>query len=187
MAKTDLPCLDRWRLVADADDELGIAGEIDGRPDGGAFASYFQPDVVVLRDGRRLRLGMPHPDTAGEPWAWPEGYHDRRRERLTAVLKALGRGEGPSAAEIAAAPLLDAWQQTSSNEGMTVLVGVVSGHPRLLDGPVTTSPLLLLDVERGFARTVSRWYRIGRSLSDYLRDSQPAADEDPSPPAQRTS
>ena len=177
MSKTNLPCLERWRLVCDADNELGIAGEIDSRPDGGGFAEHIEPDVVILRDGRRLQLGAPHPDTAGDPWALPEGYQDRRREQFVAALKSLGRGEGPTADEIAAAPLLDGWHRTESYEGATVLVGFVSGHPRLRDGTITTSPLVWLDVERGLARTVSRWYRIGRSLSDYLEHEEPAVDK----------
>jgi hypothetical protein len=48
-----------------------------------------------------------------------------------------------------------------------VLQGVVTGHPRLKEGAlVATSPLLWLAADRGAARTVSRFYRLGVPLED---------------------
>jgi len=44
----------------------------------------------------------------------------------------------------------------------TCLVGRVTGHPLLGDRPqIRTSPLFLLDAEQGWARTWSRFYRLG--------------------------
>ena len=44
------------------------------------------------------------------------------------------------------------------------LSGVVHGHPRLQDGhEVVTSQLFYLDPQLGLARTMNRWYRLGRS------------------------
>ncbi len=40
------------------------------------------------------------------------------------------------------------------------LIGTVSGHPRLPDGPIRTSVLLAYDPDRGYARTFSRFYRL---------------------------
>ncbi|OYU77440.1 MAG: hypothetical protein CFE32_05680 [Alphaproteobacteria bacterium PA3] len=42
------------------------------------------------------------------------------------------------------------------------LIGTVTGHPRLSDGrPIVTSNVVVLNVDAGLARTMSRWYRLG--------------------------
>ncbi|MHC2574967.1 hypothetical protein [Rhizobium leguminosarum] len=42
------------------------------------------------------------------------------------------------------------------------LIGVPTGHPKIGDGkPAYSSELFYLDKERGIARTLSRWYRLG--------------------------
>lgn len=44
------------------------------------------------------------------------------------------------------------------------LSGVVHGHPRLQNGhEIVTSQLFYLDPQLGLARTMNRWYRLGRS------------------------
>ena len=167
----DLPSLDVWRLVTDDRDELTISGLVDGLPDGGLLSSTREPPsgIVTLRDGRRLRLGQPHPEVASSPWAMPEGYHTRLLQRCRAAMERLAVGEGPTVAEIESAPLLDAWCPQPGESGRLVLFGRVTGHPRLMDGDlITTSPLLWLDEDRRLARTVSRWYRLGTSLTEYL-------------------
>ncbi|MBB3411903.1 hypothetical protein FHT87_005870 [Rhizobium sp. BK316] len=44
------------------------------------------------------------------------------------------------------------------------LMGVMSGHPSIKDGPGVTSELFFLDRERKLARTLSRWYRFDDGL-----------------------
>jgi hypothetical protein len=39
-------------------------------------------------------------------------------------------------------------------------MGYVSGHPRLAPGPIVTSRLIALNRQDGWARTLSRWYRL---------------------------
>jgi len=46
------------------------------------------------------------------------------------------------------------------------LVGIVLGHPLLRDGEIWTSELLTYDPERGYARTLSRFYRLESPSSD---------------------
>lgn len=57
------------------------------------------------------------------------------------------------------APLLDQWMITYRLE--PALVGMVRGHPIRADGLVLTSGLFFLDRQQGFARTLSRYYRLG--------------------------
>ncbi len=49
-----------------------------------------------------------------------------------------------------------------------VLIGIVQGHPRLPDGPVVTSNLEWVDLDKGWAATRNRLYRLGKrgSVSD---------------------
>ena len=44
------------------------------------------------------------------------------------------------------------------------LIGNVTGHPSLGNGATATSELFYIDTERGYARTLSRWYRLGTPI-----------------------
>lgn len=74
---------------------------------------------------------------------------------------------GPSRAELQKAPVLMQWSLAQG--GMPVLVGIVNGHPRLGPGPIRTSPVFHVSDDRTWARTLSRWYRLGTPASELLR------------------
>ncbi|WP_147393083.1 DUF6634 family protein [Paracoccus siganidrum] len=80
---------------------------------------------------------------------------------------------GPPRAELATAPILQHWQTFRTLHGSVVLAGCVSGHPVLRDGPICTSGLLSLCPAGGWARTVSRWYRLGTPVSAGTPDETP--------------
>lgn len=67
----------------------------------------------------------------------------------------------PDEDELRNAPLLDDWYLYPRGR-VNVLVGKVTGHPRVPDGPVTTSAVVAHDTEIGWARTRNRAYRLGR-------------------------
>lgn len=83
-------------------------------------------------------------------------------ERLVTDLKAIRDGEAPTARELAAAPILDRYHHTLGTVPM--LVGQATGHPRLpgMGRPIHTSQLWVYGNDVGWARTYSRWYRLGR-------------------------
>lgn len=60
------------------------------------------------------------------------------------------------------------------------LVGKPVGHPSIADGkPAYSSELFYLDQERGIARTMSRWYRLGTRVDpeyweERLRETGPS-------------
>jgi hypothetical protein len=60
------------------------------------------------------------------------------------------------------APVLNNWIRTSRNA--TCLAGEVSDHPNLPGNGrlIITSDLCVIAEELGYARTISRWYRLGR-------------------------
>jgi len=60
------------------------------------------------------------------------------------------------------APVLTNWIRTSRHA--TCLAGEVADHPRLPGNGrrIITSDLCVIYEELGYARTISRWYRLGR-------------------------
>ncbi|ADO44322.1 ATP-dependent Lon protease (plasmid) [Ketogulonicigenium vulgare Y25] len=87
------------------------------------------------------------------------------REWFDKVLRAIAAAEaGPSEADLAHAPLLSDWKAAISPGGHVMLWGEVSDHPLLGNASIHTSQLIAIDPEAGWARTASRWYRLGRSI-----------------------
>ena len=81
------------------------------------------------------------------------------------VLRAITAVEnGPSAADLAQAPLLSDWKPAISSLGHVMLWGEVTDHPILGNASITTSQLIAINSEAGWARTASRWYRLGRDV-----------------------
>ena len=66
----------------------------------------------------------------------------------------------PTAAELAKAPLLVDWKIVLTLSGL-VLTGFAAGHPLLGARQIVTSPLWVLDPKLCWARTLSRFYRLG--------------------------
>lgn len=84
-----------------------------------------------------------------------------------AALTAADRG--PTAEELSNSPCLEIWQ-TTLVRGNLCLSGMASGHPLLPDGPVDTSPLIALSEDCTWARTLSRFYRLGISAQSGLAE-----------------
>lgn len=85
--------------------------------------------------------------------------------RLTGLLEDLTRiaeGHRPGA-ELADAPFLDDYAPTFRMD--PCLTGLVQGHPSVRGPAVLTSALWAYSPELGFARTLSRYYRLGRPLT----------------------
>ncbi len=85
------------------------------------------------------------------------------REWINKALQAIDAAEaGPSAADIANAPVLSDWMPAVSPFAHVILVGEVVGHPILGTRSITTSQLIAIHPEAGWARTVSRWYGLAQ-------------------------
>lgn len=72
---------------------------------------------------------------------------------------------GPTAGELAEAPLLQDWSiRPHPQVGGPVMSGCVYGHPSIADGTrITTTHVALLDEGGGtWGRTLSRYYLLGR-------------------------
>jgi hypothetical protein len=81
-------------------------------------------------------------------------------KQLAADLERIARGESPSEAELSSAPLLQGWRRAASP--MPCFVGHCSDHPHLIGPFVITSDTWVVAPDLGWARTLSRFYRLGR-------------------------
>lgn len=86
--------------------------------------------------------------------------HISQLKRLVADLERLQSGS-ISAPSMMAVPVLDLWAY--SFRKVPCLEGFVEGHPSLPDGRLITSELFanFHSEDEHFARTRSRWYRLG--------------------------
>ncbi|WP_074471579.1 DUF6634 family protein [Bosea sp. BIWAKO-01] len=86
------------------------------------------------------------------------GREVERLRRLADDLEAVAAGTYTTRLS---APTIDRWWVGTRAE--RCLIGEVSEHPELpgIGRPIATSGLFFLDAQRGWARTISRWYRLG--------------------------
>jgi hypothetical protein len=84
----------------------------------------------------------------------------KRLRRLADDLDRIATQKAPTAAELAQAPLLVDWGLAVCLSGLS-LVGFAAGHPLLGRRKIVTSPLWVLDPDLAWARTLSRFYRLG--------------------------
>jgi hypothetical protein len=95
----------------------------------------------------------------------PDADFVHEMERLAALVadvERIHRGVPPEVLAGEDAPILDRW--ILAKRMVPCLAGLSTGHP-LLPGtgrPIGTSDLWLLSKDHGWARTLSRWYRLGR-------------------------
>lgn len=85
-----------------------------------------------------------------------------RLAALVADMERIHRGVPPEVLAGDDAPVLDRW--ILAKRGAPCLAGLSMGHPELVgeSRPICTSELWLLSKDRAWARSLSRWYRLGR-------------------------
>jgi len=75
----------------------------------------------------------------------------------------------PDLEDLRDAPILDRWSAGIGADGCARLFGRVTGHPLIREGArIYTSPYLQLNQTSGWARTWSRYYRLGRYDRGFL-------------------
>lgn len=78
--------------------------------------------------------------------------------RLLKDIAVIQEGGGPTEEELAEAPVLTHWRLTKRPQ--ICLEGLGIGHPLLGTTPILTSGLYAININRGWARTYSRLYRL---------------------------
>jgi hypothetical protein len=106
-----------------------------------------------------------------------EEWSDHLRERLEILrsvirdIERISSGKAPTADDLADAPFLDKWTLAASRD--VSLIGIVDDHPRLGPGlrTIVTSTVCVIDPSGQWARTESRWYRLGLRIDprDFLQ------------------
>jgi len=86
----------------------------------------------------------------------------QRIHRLSQDLRLIDELKAPRLTDYVNAPILEDW--TIHYRMEPALVGMVTGHPSQPNGPTVTSGLFFLDETIGVARTLSRWYRLGKPI-----------------------
>ena len=84
-------------------------------------------------------------------------------ENLASELRALAKGGKPPGLQLSEAPVLDQWRV--GHRSVPALFGQTEGHPILLGPNICTSELFAVDAHGQWARTLSRYYRLGRALA----------------------
>ena len=86
---------------------------------------------------------------------------DKALARIQTCLREIEAG--PSSADLAHAPVLNSWIVVQSDPIFCSFIGLVSDHPIIAKecAPVTTSPIMAINLEKNWARTMSRWYVLG--------------------------
>ncbi|MEO3432383.1 DUF6634 family protein [Inquilinus sp. CAU 1745] len=83
-------------------------------------------------------------------------------ERLVADLRRIRNGEAPTEKDLADAPIISDYALTA--RPAACLIGAVTGHPKLVGRCSVTSELWAVAPKLGWARTLSRFYLLGRPL-----------------------
>lgn len=83
-------------------------------------------------------------------------------ENFEEILKAIADVErGPTDEELSNAPYVNHYRLETIGKSAQQIYGRVQDHPTIDDPYVTTTPLFGFDPDEGWARTRSRWYRLG--------------------------
>ena len=90
----------------------------------------------------------------------------RQLQELVRALEMIVDGGGPTERHLENAPFLDLWQLENRHE--KGLAGYVAGHPILGDQYVHTSQVWALSKRGRWARTFSRWYRLGDAIDEVV-------------------
>lgn len=86
---------------------------------------------------------------------------DDRRALLAKLQSVVVDLSAPDFPQFSSIPVLIDKFKVSTRE-VPCLLGNAFGHPKILDGHASiSSELFYFDPERGIARTMSRWYRLG--------------------------
>lgn len=98
----------------------------------------------------------------------PQRLIDKARA-LADDIERIVAGVAPTDAELAAAPLIDHWSPAFIER--PILIGGLTGHPLLGDATFArTTDLYAIDAHGRWARTWSRYYRLGRPAVTRGRD-----------------
>jgi len=89
---------------------------------------------------------------------------------MKAVAAIRSTEAGVSTDDLAQAPQLELWVPVRNAFGVLALWGQVTDHPTLGRDDIITSPLVAWAPEHGWARSISRLYRLGQPFFTLKQD-----------------
>jgi hypothetical protein len=135
-----------------------------------APAPYAEPvlAVVLIRwilGRQRKGVGMVVRLKRGEAQSPDFDRFLQKLDSLVTDMEALRDGSRPEELAGVDRPILDRWAPALGHK--LYLVGLSTGHPKLVgqNRLISTSELMLVSEDQTYARTLSRWYRLGREVS----------------------
>jgi len=131
-----------------------------------AVAGSIPPEIHVALE--QITAEVTYVDV-GEKLSLPiENWVSCREKLIVELMTRMTRRSlelsklGPSTAELDLAPTLSPWSSIlDPTYGGAILIGAQVGHPTLRGKFINTSRLCGLDTEGAWARTSTRWYRLG--------------------------
>lgn len=115
----------------------------------------------IARMGAQLAMALLEPADVQEARFDERTLSDRLRE-LADDLEAIQEGTGPTDQDLHRAPLLSSWSELP--QPVPVLAGIADRHPTC-GKFIVTSQVFASDGQT-WARTLSRWYRLGRPSNE---------------------
>lgn len=94
-----------------------------------------------------------------ESWGRSRGLSTNLRE-LADDLDRIAAGAGPTAVELAEAPVLFDWEPKLTATHEPAIRGVVLGHPAIPDGEVLRAEILAIDPDLSWIRTWTGFFRL---------------------------
>lgn len=126
------------------------------------------PGFRRLPDGAALEMRPLLPEGVAPAWldrVGRDGFtHRQRIDEASTLVAAIAGGWRPAPTDLDDAPLIDHWMPVVADDGVALL-GKVVRHP-VVDGRgiTLTSRLLAIDGHGRWARTISRFYALGRPI-----------------------
>ncbi len=166
-----------WSLPLFTRPALGglVTGELP--PALAASCRILAISALTIAEGSPEEVLMPRTLEARMPEELKARYRGEERDLaekiqgLAADLARIGNGEGPSASDLLGSPVLHGWAEVPF--AATRLTGRGNGHPRLGNPEtLTTSMAVVVNEKEGWARTLSRFYRLGRRARNSIEPIQ---------------
>lgn len=154
----------------------------------GAISGIRFSDVPadLFAEFEAFMVGSAYPVISGLPCAYAGDWERFRRRKIAEVgreqhvISLRAAMAGPKPDELAAAPVISCWVALRYPVfSGSALIGNIESHPNSLKPPSQTSRLCGINLEKSWARTFSRWYRLGEpgKLDELARQFGPVLKE----------
>ena len=163
----DLNFVETWKT---------IEPDIEKSPEGEVFVKIASIPPEIIKTIETSALSAKYVQVNGQSCLSLVDWKECREKLGTEIATRMRHRSleiailGPQLGDLEHAPLLSDWVATRDVEfGGAILVGMPTNHPTLQSELIHTSRICGFDPNKTWARTASRWYRLGApATSEYL-------------------